>query len=710
MKNKTFLIIFLALLTFFAFGQDPEEQIFDLSLEELMNMDVISATKKAQSIEDAPAIITVITSAQIKERGYQTVAEAMEDVVGINVSYDHFQSDVGVRGINGGMRSYSRIVKVMIDGQAVSFRSSSDNYLDASLIPINAVERIEIIRGPNSALYGADAYLGVINIITSSGDKLENSVMAKIGSIQGNLSSGGSAVLASKKGNFEYLVSGSFEKTDRSGQIPVDLPEKTTYADLQEKSENAVSRPMNLFGKFTFSKESFGKLGVDFNFQHIDTYSEFQDWGILTHDNRISLYNTYIRGNYSRSFSDKLEANISIVYAKGEPTTKEHLSIGTDDWLSREMSYVGADAKAELVYNINQKNSFTVGVDYTNDKHEHQTFYLHTADTVIVNNDWVKDNYDVPDLFSNTGVYLQNILNLGFVEKLSITSGIRYDNHSVYGDATNYRAGLVYKFTDKIYSKLLYGTSFKAPSSIQLYTNFLKIGGVIGNPDLEPEKASIIDFQLAGQIGDNMMVSVDAYKNNTENKVELGVPQGSATDNIRALNLATIKSMGIEGEAIMSISKIKLHANYSFQQSTITTTKTIEPDKEYEMDINLYPQHMIKYGINAKIPKAFLSMNLQGRYIGSRIASSFNTRQADNITYITDYEEYLKNRYQLDAYMLIDLVISTYNLNISGENEIQILCKIYNILDQEHAYPGFRFDYDIPGHTRSLILSIIYHF
>src|SRR4030095_16915571 len=87
-------------------------------------------------------------------------------VPGLYCIDDYVTADCGVRGISGGERGYSKVLKVMIDGQPVSFRADTTSFLGPELVPIDLVERIEVVRGPVSALYGANAFFGAVNVIT----------------------------------------------------------------------------------------------------------------------------------------------------------------------------------------------------------------------------------------------------------------------------------------------------------------------------------------------------------------------------------------------------------------------------------------------------------------------------------------------------------------------------------------------------------------
>ncbi|MBM3271024.1 MAG: TonB-dependent receptor plug domain-containing protein [Candidatus Sericytochromatia bacterium] len=125
-----------------------DEGAESLSLGELLGVNVVSATKAAQSLREAPAIMDVITDRDLRERGYASVAEALQAVPGFCVLFDYVNYNVGVRGISSGMRAWSRILKVMIDGQSVALRVDSTNFLGPELIPLSAIKRIEIIRAP----------------------------------------------------------------------------------------------------------------------------------------------------------------------------------------------------------------------------------------------------------------------------------------------------------------------------------------------------------------------------------------------------------------------------------------------------------------------------------------------------------------------------------------------------------------------------------
>jgi outer membrane receptor protein involved in Fe transport len=163
-----FGLLMLLTGTLGAAGGEEIKAYEDFDLEALLGT-VVTATKQEQAPELAPAIVEVVTYEDIRRRGYRNVAEALADIPGVSVIDDHTHYRVGVRGIFGSTPETNDIIKVMINGQPVSFRPSSANFLGNELIPIEAIKQIEVVRGPGSALYGANAFLGVVNILTFEG-------------------------------------------------------------------------------------------------------------------------------------------------------------------------------------------------------------------------------------------------------------------------------------------------------------------------------------------------------------------------------------------------------------------------------------------------------------------------------------------------------------------------------------------------------------
>jgi len=663
--------------------------LLNLTLSELTTIKVISATTTSQSIKDAPAVITVITAKQIEDRGYQSVGEALSSVAGIYPLYDYLQYNVGIRGVNGGMYAWSRIVKVMINGQSIAYRPSTESFLGEELIPVSTVDRIEIIRGPASALYGANAFLGVINIVTkTSTDAIHGAVTAKYGTGENLSDKGISTNVNGKIGKLGYSVSGTYNYKDRSGLQPVEVPGSANYSNME--SANDIAKPFSFYTMLDYTNRKTGNISLDFNYQNLDSYSEFQDWGVLTHRNHIQLINYYARVKYEKQLSEKLKTNLSVVYSNASTGTNDKLSIDTSltNWITRKVGCRGFDVSLNTEYSLQKHSNIKLGIDYTNDLQDLPTYYLNQTGK-IPQPQQGKEYQDTT--FTNTGFFLQAILNpsellnFNFLNDLAITAGVRYDMQNMYGNVFNYRLAGVYPFSKSIYTKLLYGTSYKAPSAVQLYSNYITVGGVIGYSNLKPEKAQTLEWCIGMQTSKSLNLTTALFYNIIKDKVELILPFGTVS-NVSYDNVAKISSAGIEVEAQYSYKYWMNYANFSYQRS-ILTKENLTKDK-IKLKTGLYPDVMFKFGSNLAFPKYKLNLNLEGAYISPRIASQLNN-------YIYDPVRFRTHRYELPAYFMLNVAISSLNLKFVKEYETRFMIKINNLLNTKAAWPGYK-DFDIP--------------
>jgi outer membrane receptor for ferrienterochelin and colicin len=705
MKIKFQHLIFFSLLIF-SFsnirGQELDSisanDLFELSLEDLMNVEIVSAIRQNQNIIDAPSIVSVITGTQIKERGYSSVAEALNSIAGFDVITDYFQPNMGIRGINGGLRSWSRLVKVMIDGQSMSFRSSSDNYLDPSLIPMEVIERIEIIRGPNSALYGKNAFLGVINIITKTGDNVENTISHYVGSVNNNYTFNLSTLWGGSNNNFDFVFSSSYSQIDYSGISPHNVPGSTIYTS-EDISQNNELNPLAIYFKIKYETEDFGKLVFDFTQQNINSYCEFLDWGTLTHNNRISLFNVYERVLYSKTLFESFDTDFSFTHSSGRPIKNEILDNDSDptEWIERDLGYAGYDLSFNTSYSFDDINNFSFGIDYTTDIHDHQKFYTANSTGIRTLN---PGGTEGEKNFNNIGIYLQMIFNAAeffsfeYLKNLTLTAGYRFDYHNIYGDVLNYRLAAVYNLADQLSTKVMYGTSFNAPSSVQLYSNYITPGGIVGNPNLRPERAKTLEWALMGQVFNKLNFNTNIFYTEIDDKIEYLLPYGDIS-NITAQNVSNIYSAGIEAELNINIMNNTSYVNYSYEKSILEKSDPIL--ETIRIKTALYPNHMIKFGNILHLPKYFLNLNIEGKYISPRIASDQNN-------FIYDPINYAINRYELDPYFILDFTISSTDLKIIKDSKTRLSIRIKNLLNTEYYYPGFD-NYDIPGLGRAFYFT-----
>ena len=725
---KISFIILLLILPALSFAEKPKdmesefERLSHLSLSELMDLKVVTATGREQDLSSAPAIITVITSSQIQKRGYRSVAEALQNVVGMDVVTDHFQSSIGIRGVHNGRRSYSRILKVMINGQSISFRPNSDNYLDESLIPMDIIDRIEVIRGPNSALYGADAYLGVVNIITKTGEVLDGGRASQdFTFINGNPGAGLSLIFGKQLGLFDLSIAASHGEYDHSGLSPVDLEGENRYEGIESSKD--LKRPTSLYAKLTHTKSSIGDFSLDFHRQEVDAHGEFQDWSNFSGTNRTHLENFFVRSTWSKEMENGITLKVSSARSKGNPLEKEYLdgSRNSVEWFTRELSYNSYQNEAEFQYSPDNLSSLTFGSDYSGEHHEFQTFFRNDPDgnhTPALGA--LPDEELLPDLpIENRGYYAQLILYPFYyiaparLEGLGFTAGIRKDFHNIYDEETTWRSAVNFEFLDGSYTKLMYGTSFKAPSVTQLYSSSFQISDVIANPYLRPERAKMLDWMISVALPYNFRFNFDAHWGHIEDKVEI-----TTIDEIEtARNLGEIDSWGLESEIMYNTRNIQGYASYTFEVDSVSKeAPSPQGTISLKYRTQVYPRHMIKFGSNLNSERYHINVNLEGRWIDERICQEENCRQEEGdapVNYVLYPDNFYDQRYTMDSYMLFDLALSTYNFRPAGEKETIVMFKVYNLLDSEYGFPGnngTNSPYDIPGMGRWYSLKIAQDF
>ncbi len=357
------------------------------------------ATKVKQTLAEAPSIISVINRDQLLQRNFHTVAEALATLPGVFVNNDHAFQDVNLRGVSGELRGASRLVKIMINGQPVSFRAETTNFIGPEMIPMEAVDRIEVIRGPGSALYGANAFLGVVNIVTRSGRSLKGGLVSLgMNLFNGNPGFYVNATAGHVFGPLDVMLSVSHTRINRSGlkirctaaigdetpceyqggavnvfkpfidpelRDPAPDPNDPNTQPARE-SLNDIAQPTSMMGTATLDLKKWGKTKLLGNLQLLDTRGSFSDWGTLNYvrdadnnadggsANRMSLYNTTLRLEHDLPlFKKKLNIKVGTAYARGwtagADKLREHSQTDLDEFTTRDKyGFQGLDVFGEL--------------------------------------------------------------------------------------------------------------------------------------------------------------------------------------------------------------------------------------------------------------------------------------------------------------------------------------------------------------------------
>ncbi|MCK4421010.1 TonB-dependent receptor [candidate division WOR-3 bacterium] len=646
----------------------------EMSLMELLDVEVIAPAKTALRIKEVPASITLIRGDELISNGYATVAEAIAQEAGFYLNKNMVFDDMGVRGLSGGMRGYSRGLKILINGFPISYKISSLKTLGVDFLPLESIERIEIVKGPASALYGADAFMGVINIVTKPEAFATTEFWLKDGDdifrgYQGNFGIG------SKKGESEFLFTAKYGSIDRSG---LSAPSESPFV-FSGKSENDMESP-----SFAYLNYSRGDFTFSETYQRTYTSGEFTDWGQLTHNNVISFEHLNAKIGYKKELVG-FQSNVEGRFSFGAPTSDEYLSTGDVGYLymEKDVAYIGGDALFEI-RRIFEEGEVMIGADYSYDIYSLPNVYRIDTD----GNKMIEDGYPpVPQgdtAFINYSGYLQGIYRI-LPERMLFAGGVRYDKHNMYENFLSYRGGISYTLSENLYVKVAGGNSFKVPPPELLFSRPIKrFGGVLPNPALNPEKIYTGEF-IIGASFMNVSFLTNLHYQKVIDKIELVKEVPGIV--YRPRNISTLSGYGLE---------IELRGRFPFEEYALRIEPSLsfsyEQMKNEEDDVitDVYPPIMVKGG--TLISYRNLNLYLRGSYIDERLCSGINKSKNG------DEEYYLSSYYTLDAG-------ANAEFDILKGRKIVTSIGVDNIMDEEFAYAGYG-GIDVPSGGRWIRMSL----
>lgn len=522
------------------------DDIFTLSLEELMGTPVTVSTGTPRPRETAPAAITVITAAEIRAMGARSVDDALETVPGLHVSRSSFQyaPRYFFRGI---VSSYNPQALVLVDGVPMTSLFVGDrgeNLPTGFSLPVHMVERIEVIRGPGSAVYGADAFAGVINVITRAAE----------GEAEGNLQLGagsfdsGHARLrqTGTLGDVRGIVSLSRYGTggDRGAIIDADLQtqiDSGSGAPPASLAPGPVSTGGQVFdGRFALAHGDFTLRGSWMKAWDTGTGQGFND--ALDPDARFR----YHRGVLDLAWHDtdpaenwELEGRLSYLYGDSETEELVHIlprgSIGFVDGVVGSPGIYEETARAGLValyrgfhHHLLRGGTGLVWGDI---------FRTTSRVNFMVTPGGLAPRPALTDVSDTAAVFQpenQRVSSYLFVQdewavaaNWEIVSGVRFDDYDDVGSTANPRVSLAWRTTPTLTTRLMYGEAFRPPALLELYGSSNPIA--LGNPALRPETLRNLELAFAWRPGELQTVDLNLYRFHIDDYVDFVPDPGGAT-------------------------------------------------------------------------------------------------------------------------------------------------------------------------------------
>jgi outer membrane receptor for ferrienterochelin and colicins len=673
------------------------EAVSDLDLVKLLNVEVSTASKTAESVEDAPAVITVVTREEIRRWGYQSVAEVLSHTVGFYLIDDHILPNASVRGVSGGLGAESGGIKVMIDGRSVAYRSTSGNWLGVELIPLEAVEQIEIIRGPASALYGADAFLGVVNIITTSPDAMRP-VRARVafGSTETNPGTRFDVASGAQFGKFDLLLGAAGEYDDRSGlslpaespapTLPVGVGARRTTLDLQRRS-------LSLMSRLGYAGER-GHVRVSAYASGLSRGGDLAHWAQLTGTGDDSRGTKVALGQLRLNLDSLLKASqafdlaLQSTYFQGGVLPQDRVEIGSDlFYVERHQAYRGVDSMLEARFTPSTRLGLITGVEAL---YDHETVgapeRINRASGEAVLSSGEDRGVDLRNLGAYASVNYK-LLDPG----LKLTGGLRYDRHSAYGSQVTGRVGATSRLSSSLVAKLLYGSAFKAPSPYLLYATPLRPGDVVGNERLDPQLVKTAEYQMSWIPARRFGITSGVSYSWLADKAEF-TPQGI---NQTARNVASQRSFSWETRANVRDFRYDLYASFDLVRSERDLGQEGYAANLVGKHNVVYPPWIARAGAMFAVPSlpdVPLELGAEGIWVGPRRASD---------TSIVERGE----SFDLPAYFQLDVSLATRELYLVPGHETRIALRGKNLLVARGPDPGFS-GFEYPIQPAQLFLEI----
>ena len=555
----------LAAMTVFVMGgvTVQAEELPVYSFDEV----VVTATRTENDVKKVPASTQVITQEDIKRGGATSVRNALSMYANI------FQKSK-VRGgghdiIIRGMETKHSLV--MVNGRRISNEADANglgNAMSLDRININDVEKIEIVRGPSSALYGSEAMGGVLNIITKPSK--EQTLLTGLEHTSEDTSHWWHADTG-RIGNFSMTLDARFNKINRS------MPDTATESDPY-----GTAQTYNASLNYYVNDHSYVNAYMDYYSQHLKTdmgTPAMKPITLTTSSGSMSLSGqAMLEGTGSKAFKQK---NYGISWNgktdKNDWQIQAYMS--KFNWSTTSNTKVLGSippAGMEGMFNFllqNQKNAY----DFNHD--EHNMWAIEGRDSLRVNDhhrvtfgaEYVKDKVAGTGLggngdgvhsitengktktssektLSSYAAYLQDEIEYG---KWFIVPAIRYDHHSAYGSHTSPKIGVTYNATDHFRIKANYGDGFKAPSVSQLYYDLrMEMGRgnwvhLTGNPNLKPEKSKSWDLGVEAEFGKGYG-SLTYFDNDVDNLIA-SIPKGKDSNGYNLYRYENVNKARIKG-------------------------------------------------------------------------------------------------------------------------------------------------------------------
>jgi len=646
--------------------------ITQLSLEELLNVTVVGASKYEQKLDAVAAAVSVITRSEIKTFGWRSLDEALASLPGIHTTYDRQYDYIGTRGF-GLPGDFNTRVLVTINGNRINdvvYDSATSGR--AFPVDLDLIERIEFIPGPGGAVYGQNALFGVVNVVTRSGAGVDGTELAVSYQNPQSARQGRASWGKTLDNGLDVLVSATAYKASGEDLFFEYPGASADYPGLP--SESGVARGMDGEGdKEFFAHLARGAWSFDFSYgdrRKDDPTAQYYSEPLVGGQYQRDRY-LLTQLQYQDSFADDTLQLTGRIFLGRQRYTGQfsygtpYLATGSSDWQGVE---------ARLLSTAWVGHKLMVGMEYQDNSRRDQTNedQLDPANNVVI-----------PGSGWRVGVYAQDEWMLS--ETLSATLGLRFDRNDVTGNDLSPRAAVIWKASPSTTVKGLYGRAHRAPNAFERdYDDLGTSDTQAANPDLDGETIDTLELVMDHRISPSLLVRGSVYRWEMQGLVTLGTTTAIDPDTGDPVEISQYQS----GENVKATG-VELSADKTWDWGGRLRGSVSYQDVAYQGGAGLdnSPQLLGKLNFSGPLAATGLRFGYELQY--------YSERQSIDGT-------------DLDGYWLL-------NLNLMADQwakGLEVSLGLYNLFDANYEHPGADINWQnaLEQDGRSARLKVSYRF